>query len=153
MYTNEDLEEINKIQRMEKEMNDLREERKRLKEEVAGMREKMEKVENYTKITQNKGNENKVQRLNEEKKERRIRLGSPTPGPPKRMNELDRIVTIQDSVEVGNEKERKWEYVSARRKREYDRRKIIVSREGMDDSRAVYNDRQNEERGRYRGEE
>lgn len=68
-------------------------------------------------------------------------------------NELDRIVTIKDSVEVGNEKERKWEYVSARRKREYDRRKRIVSREGMDDSRAVYNDRQNEERGRYRGEE
>lgn len=62
------------------------------------MREKMEKIENNTRITQNKGKENRIQKQKEERKERRIQLDSPTPGPSKRAKEPDRIVRMDDSV-------------------------------------------------------
>lgn len=146
-YTNEDFEDINKMKRMEKEIKDLKEERKMMKEEMDKMREKMEKIEN----NQNKGKENKMQMVNEEKKEKRARPGSPAPRPSKRTKEPDRIARIDDRVEMENEGEIRWEYVNARGEKKYEGKNKTVNREGAEDNRKGYNDRQNEERYRYRG--
>lgn len=90
--------------------------------------------------------------INEEKKVKRARPGSPVPRPSKRAKEPGRIARICDRIEIESEREIKWEHVSARGERRNEGKNKIVKREKAEDNRKRYNDRQDVERNRYGGE-
>lgn len=58
-YTNEDFEDMNKFNRIEKEINDLKEERRVMREEMNKMRGKSEEMANERR-THNIGKENQI---------------------------------------------------------------------------------------------